>query len=1638
MTSEVDPPVPSEKGNTPEITVSASPVDSSTNSTAEPMDEANIKSLNPDEAAGGMGEQLLGEAPLELPPTASDTPDSAQSLPEIEKVEGLPTLNEDNEDSASCPPAPQVEASKAEETPSEELVVKADTYSKEEPSKTPVVVATGQASGSPSNAVAVDTNAPSMLSDDDDFISTPHGNDIVERSPGGRYVRFMEKLGSGASKDVYRAYDTQEGIEVAWNVVHLAGVPRNERNRIVNEVQLLERLHHHNIISFHGSWVNREKQQVNFVTEILSSGTLKSFITKVQVIRWKIAKRWAVQILKGLEYLHSQDPPVIHRDLKCENIFINGTSGDLRIGDLGLSTVHRNGKQLSVLGTPEFMAPDMYEENPYDEKVDVYSFGMCMLEIFTKEIPYRECSNPAQIYKRVSRGDPPESLRRIHSKEAREFIELCLGRLDDENGKYIRPSATELLAHPFLQKKQDDDDEVEVSPPMQERTIGEMTISPSLQSNAPKDRPSPTSSSSHRAESLTGVSSTSKQKQHSRSNSLEDDGSDRFGEMPDSEVNIRRVKVMMGRGQELDEEEGQEASNPQRDGSPESTDPNSSPGSANARAGENVSLSGSMDPKGPQESSSPSHPSMHYLVAAAVIESNSNTLPYHDDILKLVVTLPVDGQTQNVQFDFHLVEDDPIQVAKEMVAELGIPQGAVLEISETISGLARAARVNQDKYFARQQNQGPGRSSSQQLPSVTSMPAMPSNPEMQQNMVQQQMQPMNQVQNQAMVSSASHHSMPEFRNDQQQMAQMHSQQPQGMPVQDQQVPVGHQQQLGQPANIHHPQMQPQHGHVPNNDISNQNAELTSQASYGQHSQQMIPQAPPQHLNSETPGQQQHKHFAAASAEAASHSSQQPYGHSAGPPLNMQQTSNNPGQSDMSSVVSYGHSQPQHVQVASQQSAPSEAHQNQGQPPYATGQMHGQGSSVSHGMQMQHAGQQGDGGHAMQQQHNQVQSHQGSVQAQPHGQKPMQRSMSGSQQSTFATGQMHGQGSTHGLQMQSGAQQADGTHAIQQQQHAQVQSHQGNVQTQSHGHQPLSHTVSEPQQNQGSSSYGAGQMHGQSSSVGHGGTQMQPGGHQGDGAHTMQQHHTQFQAHQGNAQTQPNGQRPLQHTVSEPLQNQSHGSYGPGQMHGQASSVSHGMHMQSGGQQGDGANAMQQHHQQHAQFQSHQNNVQTQSHGRQTSQNLASESQNQGPTAYGTGQMHGQGSSVGQGMQMQPGGQQGEGAHVLQHQHAQVQPHQGTVQTQSHGHQPLQRTSSEPPQNQGPASFAAGQMHGQASSVGHGMQMPSGGHQGHQPLQNAVSESQQNQGPASFSAGQMHVQGSSVGNGMQMQAGGHQGDGAQTLQQQQQQQANVQPQPPSHQPYHPTPQYSQNQAYDYGGVTHGTSTQVEPSRPSMQPSSQHQPQMQQGQQMSQTEHFAAPANRDASFGSLQPSQPQSQSHLVAQPAEADQGFSNPQQAGTDEDIAMSLHRELNGVLGAPSMDRVNLSADEGQLDEELAAELRRLDEEFKKTVSRAKKVFDSRMDNMTRLQHEREAQHQKSLSEHERRRADFEKRLQQEEIQQNRRIEQLQEEWERKRQELRRIQQLEELEGNSPESRPSDNENMMPVSNVDGNEDLPEG
>lgn len=271
-----------------------------------------------------------------------------------------------------------------------------------------------------------------------------HG--YAETDPTGRYARFQEILGKGAMKTVYKAIDEVLGMEVAWSQVKLYDLLRSsdDLQRLYSEVHLLSTLDHASIIKFYTSWIDVDHKTFNFITEMFTSGTLREYRKKYKRVDIRAVKIWARQILEGLVYLHGHDPPVIHRDLKCDNIFVNGHLGQVKIGDLGLAAILRGSHRAhSVIGTPEFMAPELYEEN-YNELVDIYSFGMCILEMLTSEYPYSECTNPAQIYKKVTLGKKPRAFYKVQDLEAQQFIGKCLETASK------RLSAKELMLDPFL------------------------------------------------------------------------------------------------------------------------------------------------------------------------------------------------------------------------------------------------------------------------------------------------------------------------------------------------------------------------------------------------------------------------------------------------------------------------------------------------------------------------------------------------------------------------------------------------------------------------------------------------------------------------------------------------------------------------------------------------------------------------------------------------------------------------------------------------------------------------------------------------------------------------------------------------------------------------------------------------------------------------------------------------------------------------------------------------------------------------------------------------------------------------------------------------------------------------------------
>ncbi|XP_056656739.1 serine/threonine-protein kinase WNK1 isoform X11 [Monodelphis domestica] len=300
-------------------------------------------------------------------------------------------------------------------------------------------------SGSGGSSSAREQEERNQQQDDNEELETK----AVGISNDGRFLKFDIEIGRGSFKTVYKGLDTETTVEVAWCELQDRKLTKSERQRFKEEAEMLKGLQHPNIVRFYDSWEStvKGKKCIVLVTELMTSGTLKTYLKRFKVMKIKVLRSWCRQILKGLQFLHTRTPPIIHRDLKCDNIFITGPTGSVKIGDLGLATLKRASFAKSVIGTPEFMAPEMYEEK-YDESVDVYAFGMCMLEMATSEYPYSECQNAAQIYRRVTSGVKPASFDKVAIPEVKEIIEGCIRQNKDE-----RYAIKDLLNHAFFQEE---------------------------------------------------------------------------------------------------------------------------------------------------------------------------------------------------------------------------------------------------------------------------------------------------------------------------------------------------------------------------------------------------------------------------------------------------------------------------------------------------------------------------------------------------------------------------------------------------------------------------------------------------------------------------------------------------------------------------------------------------------------------------------------------------------------------------------------------------------------------------------------------------------------------------------------------------------------------------------------------------------------------------------------------------------------------------------------------------------------------------------------------------------------------------------------------------------------------------------
>ncbi|KAG5237112.1 dual specificity protein kinase splA [Salix suchowensis] len=196
---------------------------------------------------------------------------------------------------------------------------------------------------------------------------------------------IREQIGQGSCGTVYHAL--WYGSDVAVKVF------RQEYSEDIilafkQEVSLMKRLRHPNVLLFMGAVTS--PQRLCIVTEFLPRGSLFRLLqrntTKLDLRR---RAHMALDIARGMNYLHHYNPPIIHRDLKSSNLLVD-KNWTVKVGDFGLSRLKHETYLTTKTGkgTPQWMAPEVLRNEPSDEKSDVYSYGVILWELATEKIPW--------------------------------------------------------------------------------------------------------------------------------------------------------------------------------------------------------------------------------------------------------------------------------------------------------------------------------------------------------------------------------------------------------------------------------------------------------------------------------------------------------------------------------------------------------------------------------------------------------------------------------------------------------------------------------------------------------------------------------------------------------------------------------------------------------------------------------------------------------------------------------------------------------------------------------------------------------------------------------------------------------------------------------------------------------------------------------------------------------------------------------------------------------------------------------------------------------------------------------------------------------------------------------------------------
>ncbi|XP_008243692.1 PREDICTED: serine/threonine-protein kinase STY8-like [Prunus mume] len=256
------------------------------------------------------------------------------------------------------------------------------------------------------------------------------GNWEIDR----RLLKIGDRIASGSCGDLYRGIYL--GQDVAVKILRSEHLNDALEDEFAQEVAILRKVHHRNVVCFIGACT--KSPHLCIVTEYMPGGSLYDYLHKNHnVLKLSELLKFAIDVCKGMEYLHHKN--IIHRDLKTANLLMD-TNNVVKVADFGVARFqNQEGVMTAETGTYRWMAPEVINHQPYDQKADVFSFAIVLWELVTAKVPY-DTMTPLQAALGVRQGLRPDLPSTGHPKLL-ELMQKCWDA-DPSN----RPSFSDIIA----------------------------------------------------------------------------------------------------------------------------------------------------------------------------------------------------------------------------------------------------------------------------------------------------------------------------------------------------------------------------------------------------------------------------------------------------------------------------------------------------------------------------------------------------------------------------------------------------------------------------------------------------------------------------------------------------------------------------------------------------------------------------------------------------------------------------------------------------------------------------------------------------------------------------------------------------------------------------------------------------------------------------------------------------------------------------------------------------------------------------------------------------------------------------------------------------------------------------------------